>query len=396
MPASLRSHLPESRRHLHSNQVELIRAVCNPNIRRVAAMMARQCFAKGTRFIDANNDLICVEDVKIGTKLKTPDGKSATVISLTAGIAPLYKVANSENYDKPYIVTENHNLVLTNGKKRIITTVKDYLSSQFNNNSSLFGIKSLTYNSNANSNTGTNSHADQNRCSSSYDDSNQWQRQEQNINKGSDACDLLSSDTKVNTDIIDINVNANANVINTNTDTNINITGINVNVNANANVNLNQTYLVFNLTCDLCSKFPIIKILYYCPTCSIYICPECEKKPDINHRHSILKIQTKNQFDDLNEKINNKNEELSLEKNNNNSQINFGKIKDNIKDSVLKIFGGNKEENNIPIQNITQQMSLIQIARAQYGLEGISDQQLENAIRNTNGDIEKAIPLLFK
>ena len=41
-------------------------------------------------------------------------------------------------------------------------------------------------------------------------------------------------------------------------------------------------------------------------------------------------------------------------------------------------------------------MSLIQIARAQYGLEGISDQQLENAIRKTNGDIEKAIPLLFK
>ena len=193
-----------------------------------------------------------------------------------------------------------------------------------------------------------------------------------------------------------IEENNNINIINQVNDIN-NINNIkDDNFNANANVNLNQTYLVFNLTCDLCSKFPIIKVLYYCPTCSIYICPECEKKPDINHRHSILKIQTKNQFDDLNEKINNKNEELSLEKNNNNSQINFGKIKDNIKDSVLKIFGGNKEENNIPKQNITQQMSLIQIARAQYGLEGISDQQLENAIRKTNGDIERAIPLLFK
>ena len=193
-----------------------------------------------------------------------------------------------------------------------------------------------------------------------------------------------------------IEENNNINIINQINDIN-NINNIkDDNFNANANVNLNQTYLVFNLTCDLCSKFPIIKVLYYCPTCSIYICPECEKKPDINHRHSILKIQTKNQFDDLNEKINNKNEELSLEKNNNNSQINFGKIKDNIKDSVLKIFGGNKEENNIPKQNTTQQMSLIQIARAQYGLEGISDQQLENAIRKTNGDIERAIPLLFK
>ena len=193
-----------------------------------------------------------------------------------------------------------------------------------------------------------------------------------------------------------IEANYNININNQVNDIN-NINNIkNDNFNDNANVNLNQTYLVFNLNCDLCNKFPIIKVLYYCPTCSIYICPECEKKPDINHRHSILKIQTKQQFDDLNEKINKSSEELSLEKNNNNSQINLTKIKDNIKDSVLKIFGGNKEENNIPKQNLAQQMSLMQIARAQYGLEGISDQQLENAIKKTNGDIEKAIPLLFK
>lgn len=38
----LRAHLPENKRHLHENQVELIRAVCNPKIRKVAALMARQ------------------------------------------------------------------------------------------------------------------------------------------------------------------------------------------------------------------------------------------------------------------------------------------------------------------------------------------------------------------
>ena len=188
---------------------------------------------------------------------------------------------------------------------------------------------------------------------------------------------------------IDMN-NNNINIIN---DIN-NINDLNNNINDNANVNLNQTYLVFNLTCDLCSKYPIIKVLYYCPTCSINICPECEKKPDINHRHSILKVQTKEQFEDLNEKINKSNSEINLE-NNNKNQLNFAKIKDNIKDSVLKIFKGNKEEINVAQQNMTQQMSLIQIARAQYGLQGISDEQLENAIRKTNGNIEKAIPLLF-
>jgi hypothetical protein len=38
----LRSHLPPNKQKLHENQVELIRAVCNPKIRSVAALMARQ------------------------------------------------------------------------------------------------------------------------------------------------------------------------------------------------------------------------------------------------------------------------------------------------------------------------------------------------------------------
>ena len=169
----------------------------------------------------------------------------------------------------------------------------------------------------------------------------------------------------------------------------------NIGNNINANVNLNQTHLVFNLTCGLCSQYPIINVLYYCPTCSLYICPECEKKPDINHRHSILKVQTQQQYADLNEKINNPKDGNNSE--NNVNQSNFEKITNNIKDSVIKFFVGNNEENNQPQQqNLPQQMSLIQIARAQYGLQGISDNVLEEAIRKTNGDIEKAIPLLFK
>ena len=176
-----------------------------------------------------------------------------------------------------------------------------------------------------------------------------------------------------------------------NNNNNINIINQINDINANANVNLNQTYLVFNIACSLCNQFPIIKILYYCPTCSVYICPECENKPDINHRHSILKIQTQQQYSDLMEKINN-----SRNGNLENNQSNLAKIKDNIKDSVLKIFGNNKEEVNSPQQNLTSQLSIIQIARAQYGLEGISDEQLQDAIRKTNGNIENAIPLLFK
>lgn len=140
----LRAHLPESRRHLHSNQIELVRAACNPFIRKVAAMMARQCFAKGTLLIDSNNELIKVEDLKIGTKLKTPNGKFASVIQIVNGISQLYHIKNQENYDLSYDVTDNHNLVLTDGRRQIITTVKNYLQSD----QSLYGCKCLLEGSN--------------------------------------------------------------------------------------------------------------------------------------------------------------------------------------------------------------------------------------------------------
>ena len=59
----------------------------------------------------------------------------------------------------------------------------------------------------------------------------------------------------------------------------------NIGNNINANVNLNQTHLVFNLTCGLCSQYPIINVLYYCPTCSLYIFNKRDNKTENNHRN---------------------------------------------------------------------------------------------------------------
>jgi hypothetical protein len=36
----LRQHLPSSRQHLHDNQIELIRAACDPRVRKCSAIMA--------------------------------------------------------------------------------------------------------------------------------------------------------------------------------------------------------------------------------------------------------------------------------------------------------------------------------------------------------------------
>ena len=38
----LRNHYPESKKYLHQNQIDLIRAACNPKLKQVAGMMARQ------------------------------------------------------------------------------------------------------------------------------------------------------------------------------------------------------------------------------------------------------------------------------------------------------------------------------------------------------------------
>ena len=178
----------------------------------------------------------------------------------------------------------------------------------------------------------------------------------------------------------------------------------NINNNDNKNINSkNQTYMVFPYNCNLCNQYPIIKVLYYCLVCSIPLCEDCEEKLGINHRHSILKVQTKEQFDDLNSKINGnqiqENDSISQENNANQSQIQ--KIANNIKESFFGLFGEDKKEekknnninNNAPM--IPQKMSLLQLARAQYDLNGVTDDQLQEAIDKSNGNIDDAIVLLM-
>lgn len=203
--------------------------------------------------------------------------------------------------------------------------------------------------------------------------------------------------------------------INNNTNENINVNNFDNNINANnkkENINLDinsQTYIVFPYNCNLCNQFPIVKVLYYCLVCGIPLCQECEEKLGINHRHPILKVQSKQQFDDLQLKINgNSKEKVNIEKNNDNDSSNqsgFQKIADNlsntIKNSVLSLFGNdnkNENPNNRPIDNqnmIPQKMNLIQLARASYNLDGITDNQLQEAIEKANGNIDEAIILLM-
>ena len=218
----------------------------------------------------------------------------------------------------------------------------------------------------------------------------------------------IFNDNKIN------NIN---NFNNNNINARNNINRINNNMNNN---NLSsQTYMVFPLSCNLCNQYPIVKVLYYCLVCNIPLCEECEDKLGINHRHSILKVQTNQQFEDLNLRIKSCSKGGNSQSNNiknnndngyssNSNQSQIMNLFNNIKDSVISgIFGDDKKNENINNVNqevnnnnnqqmAPQRMSLIQLARAQYDLNGVSDKQIQEAIEKSNGNIDEAVILLMQ
>ena len=179
-----------------------------------------------------------------------------------------------------------------------------------------------------------------------------------------------------------------ANLINNN----INNNNIDIN-NANNIINKNITtiFMTFPSTCSVCNLYPLVKVMYYCPKCSMILCEKCEEKPEFNHRHLIYKIQTKEQFEDLQLKLNpNKNN------NNSNNDANQSQLQ-KFKNSIINLFGNNNDKNiNNQNQDNPQHMSVIQIARQRYDLKGINDNQLQMAINKANGNIDEAILLLLK
>lgn len=133
----------------------------------------------------------------------------------------------------------------------------------------------------------------------------------------------------------------------------------------NPNKNDNKISL-FNLKCYICGKNPINLLIYKCYECNFYYCNECEIKEGKNHPHPLLKVRTNEQlkkWDNLLSKIDFKKNEIP-QKNNKNMEI---KYKNKINE-----------------------------ARNKYDLKNISDQQLEEVLKNKNGNIDEAVIELFK
>ena len=108
------------------------------------------------------------------------------------------------------------------------------------------------------------------------------------------------------------------------------------NINNNINNNKNNNFEIDNIFsntitksvlppvisfpsyCNICQKFPIVKVMFFCLDCQLNLCEDCEKNLGYNHRHCYYKIRNKEQYqeilkmeakeDDLNNKIKNESE----------------------------------------------------------------------------------------
>ena len=99
--------------------------------------------------------------------------------------------------------------------------------------------------------------------------------------------------------------------------------------------------------CNICQKFPIVKVMYFCIDCQLYLCEDCEKNLGYNHRHCYYKIRNKEQYQEM-LKMETKKKEIN---NNINKKTRIDKLRDK-KESVNGIFnsiigfmsGSNKDQ----------------------------------------------------
>ena len=161
--------------------------------------------------------------------------------------------------------------------------------------------------------------------------------------------------------------------------------------NRNVNQKIDSTKLTnkylfmiaFPYACSFCKAGPIYRVMYYCKECNFVICPRCELREGERHFHPLYKVQNGSQFKHL--------------------DINAVSTLDMIKDkmegaynSVLGFFGaGNNNANNSRAQQQQQQVpqlvSVVQLARNIYDLSNVSDQQIEDALIKSKGNIDEAV-----
>ena len=194
------------------------------------------------------------------------------------------------------------------------------------------------------------------------------------------------------------------------------------------NINIPALSKNFNMTCQICKNNASSDIIYFCSDCRIYFCEECEANKGKIHKHCYYKIRNKKQYDKLktlfNDSKNNSNKNFiensvneiftkgsKLIGNIGNTFKNFfNKIEDDT--DIIKSNNVNSNEFNNPYiinNNIEQEedknekvpdekelKTLIMKAKTLYNLSKFNNIDIERALVQKKGNIEKAVVMLLK
>ena len=105
----------------------------------------------------------------------------------------------------------------------------------------------------------------------------------------------------------------------------------------------------FPTYCNVCQKFPLVKVLYFCLNCQLFLCEVCEKNLGYNHRHCYYKIRNKEQYQEI---LKFENQKLYIKvknENDNNKKSRMAKLKekkegfDGIFNSIFEFMTGTKD-----------------------------------------------------
>ena len=196
----------------------------------------------------------------------------------------------------------------------------------------------------------------------------------------------------------------------------------------------------FDLTCSLCKQQKFSDIIYYCKDCKIFFCKDCEKNEGKIHKHCYYKIRNKDQYNEINDvnsignKLGNINNNLNksiinngiiLEKsvkeiitqgskiignigtnlknfifnendnNSNNNNKNNNEIDSNELNNPYKINNIEEQNYNLDISDENQLKQLVEEAKNSFNLSSFSDLEIEKALIENNGNIDKAASMLI-
>jgi hypothetical protein len=105
----------------------------------------------------------------------------------------------------------------------------------------------------------------------------------------------------------------------------------------------------FPTYCNVCQKFPLVKVLYFCLNCQLFLCEDCEKNLGYNHRHCYYKIRNKEQYQEI---LKFENQKLYIKvknENDNNKKSRMAQLKekkegfDGIFNSIFEFMTGTKD-----------------------------------------------------